>query len=83
MLLFIRLLYKASKIFLNINRLQIIKINRYEVFISILKSILRIKNTYKLNGSVINNGTISFNKNIKKFITYLFFIIPKINENNK
>tara|TARA_B100001013_G_scaffold195585_1_gene118238 strand:+ start:376 stop:537 length:162 start_codon:yes stop_codon:yes gene_type:complete len=53
------------------------------MFISILKSILRIKNIYKVNGSVITNGTISFTKKIKKLVTYIFFIIPKKNENNK
>ena len=63
--------------------LQIIRMNKYEIFISILKSILRRKNIYKVNGSVITNGTISFNKKIKKLVTYLFFIIPKTNENNK
>ena len=77
------MLYKKSEIFLKINMLQIIRMNKYEMFISILKSILRIKNIYKVNGSVITNGTISFNKKIKKLVTYLFFIIPKINENNK
>ena len=77
------MLYKKSEIFLKINMLQIIRMNKYEIFISILKSILRIKNIYKVNGSVITNGTISFNKKIKKLVTYLFFIIPKTNENNK
>ena len=38
------------------------------MFISILKSILRIKNIYKVNGSVITNGTISFTKKIKKLV---------------
>ena len=63
--------------------LQIIRINKYEIFISILKSILKRKNKYKVNGSVTINGTISFNKKIKKLVAYFFFIIPKTNENNK
>ena len=77
------MLYKKSEIFLKINMLQIIRMNKYEIFISILKSILRRKNIYKVNGSVITNGTISFNKKIKKLVAYLVFIIPKTNENNK
>ena len=77
------MLYKKSEIFLKINMLQIIRMNKYEIFISILKSILRRKNIYKVNGSVTTNGTISFNKKIKKLVIYFFFIIPKINENNK
>ena len=77
------MLYKKSEIFLKINMLQKIRINKYKIFISILKSILRIKNIYKVNGSVITNGTISFIKKIKKLVTYIFFIIPKKNENNK
>ena len=63
--------------------LQIIKINKYKIFTSILKSILRRKNIYKMNGSVITNGAISFAKKIKKLIAYFFFIVPKANENNK
>ena len=38
---------------------------------------------YKQNGIVITNGTISFSKKIEKFVTYFFFIVSKINENNK
>ena len=76
------MLYKKSEIFLKINMLQIIRINKYEIFISILKSILKRKNKYKVNGSVTINGTISFNKKTKKLVTYFFFIIPKKNENN-
>ena len=59
------------------------RIKRYEEFISILKFILRRKNTYKVNSITINNGTISFSKKDKKCITYLFFVTLKINENNK
>jgi len=42
-----------------------------------------MKNIYKINGAVINNGIISFNKKDKKFVIYLFFIALKKNENNK
>ena len=45
--------------------LQIIKMNKYKIFISMLKSNLRIKNKYKVNGSETTNGTISFVKKIK------------------
>ena len=72
-----------SKHFLKKNKIKIIKSNRYEILISISKSILRIKNIYKVNGNVIRNGKISFIKNDRKCIAYLFFIILKINENNK
>ena len=59
------------------------KIKRYEEFISILKFILRRKNTYKVNGITISNVTRSFSKKDKKCTTYLFFVTLKINENNK
>ena len=59
------------------------RIKRYEVFISILKFILRIKNTYIVNGITISNVARSFSKKDKKCITYLFFVTLKINENNK
>ena len=65
------------------NKIEITNISKYELWISILKSILRIKNTYRQNGIVITNGTISFSKKIEKFVTYFFFIVSKINENNK
>ena len=51
--------------------LKIIRINKYEIFISKLKSTLRIKNIYKVNGSEITNGIISFIKKIKKLDLYL------------
>ena len=63
--------------------MQIMRIKRYEEFISILKFILRIKNTYIVNSIIISNGTRSFSKKDKKCITYLFFVTLKINENNK
>jgi hypothetical protein len=47
------------------NKIEITNINKYELLISILKSILRIKNTYRQNGIVITNGTISFSKKIE------------------
>ena len=53
------------------------------MFISIIKSIFKIKNIYKMNGSVIINGVTSFNKKDKKFTTCLFFVFLKINKNNK
>ena len=59
------------------------KIKRYEEFISILKFILRRKNTYKVNSITISNVPRSFSKKDKKCITYLFFVTLKINENNK
>jgi hypothetical protein len=65
------------------NKIKITNISKYELLISILKSILRIKNTYRQNGIVITNGTISFSKKIEKFVIYFFFIVSKINENNK
>ena len=63
--------------------MQIMRIKRYEVFISTLKFILRIKNMYKVNGITISNVTRSFSKKDKKCITYLFFVTLKVNENNK
>ena len=63
--------------------LKIIKINKYEIFKSILKFILRRKNIYKVNGSEITNGAISFIKKIKRLVLYLLFIVLKTNENIK
>ena len=48
-----------------------------------LKSILRIKNTYKLNGSVITKGVISLNQKSDKSVIYFFLIVLKVNENKK
>tara|TARA_B100000787_G_C16018202_1_gene217271 strand:- start:335 stop:520 length:186 start_codon:yes stop_codon:yes gene_type:complete len=58
-------LYKASKNFLAINKLTIIKINRYELLMSIFKSILKRNNKYKVNGIVMSNGIMSLNKKDK------------------
>tara|TARA_E500000331_G_C16921505_1_gene567995 strand:- start:279 stop:410 length:132 start_codon:yes stop_codon:yes gene_type:complete len=42
-----------------------INTDRYDVFKSTLKSILKINNRYKVNGIEISKGTISFSKKDK------------------
>jgi hypothetical protein len=53
------------------------------VFISILKSILKMNNRYKVNGIEVSKGRMSFKKKDEKCTTYLFFAILIINENIK